>query len=283
MSTIDLGIPWARRLSRASTRHFRAPSGTTVSSHQASGFSWIEIRPVDLTQFRTSLIYLHGGGYVIGSPESCIGHLGALIRATGWRVLAPRYPLAPEAAISEIRAHVVDLVQELAACCDSGTLLIGGDSAGGALAVYAASALSVTRFGGLLLLSPWVEPAASDASIERGASLDVAGPDFLDFCHAQAWSGAPAGTDSLSLAPDASFDGVPVFIAVGSDEMLLDQVERLGGRLREACAEVTVLRYSGSPHTFWTFRDIDPNADALVNDIADWAVALGQLAEPSDS
>src|SRR5689334_3784789 len=107
------------------------------------------------------LFYLHGGGYVIGSPRSHRHLAAALARAAGTRALLLDYRLAPEhpfpAALDDAVAAYEWL---LAAGAAPDRVIIAGDSAGGGLTVATLLALRDRRLprpAGGVCISPWVD------------------------------------------------------------------------------------------------------------------------------
>jgi epsilon-lactone hydrolase len=107
------------------------------------------------------VLYLHGGGYVIGSPRSYRHLAAAIARAAGSRALLLDYRLAPEhpfpAALEDaIAAYRWLLGQGLA----PGRIVLAGDSAGGGLTIATLLALrqrGLPRPGGGVCISPWVD------------------------------------------------------------------------------------------------------------------------------
>jgi len=179
-----------------------------------------------------ALMYLHGGGYVIGSLDSH-RHLAAEAgRACGIAALALDYRLAPEhpfpAAVDDALAGYRFL---LARGVAPGRIAIAGDSAGGGLVVAAMLAI---RDAGLpqpacgWCISPWVDmeaigetmtsKAAADPTVQRAGLLDMA-KLYLNGADPRAPLAAPLYADLRGLAP--------LVIQVGACETLLDDALRL--------------------------------------------------------
>ncbi len=179
-----------------------------------------------------ALLYLHGGGYVIGSLDSH-RHLAAEAgRACGIAALALDYRLAPEhpfpAAVDDALAGYRFL---LARGIAPGRIAIAGDSAGGGLVVAAMLAI---RDGGLpqpgcgWCISPWVDmemtgetmtsKAAADPMVQRAGILEMA-KLYLNGADPRSPLAAPLYADLKGLAP--------LLIQVGASETLLDDALRL--------------------------------------------------------
>jgi acetyl esterase/lipase len=184
-----------------------------------------------------ALLYLHGGGYVIGSLDSH-RHLAAEAgRAAASWALSLDYRLAPEhpfpAAVEDAVAGYRFL---LGRGFKPGRIAIGGDSAGGGLVVAAMLAI---RDAGLVqpacswCISPWVDmeasgetmtsKAAADPTVQKAGILDMARL-YLDGADPRAPLASPIHADLHGLAP--------LLIQVGAAETLLDdavQLARLAG------------------------------------------------------
>ena len=179
------------------------------------------------------LLFLHGGGYELGSLRSD-GELAARLgRASGMRVLFPEYRLAPEhpfpAAIDDVLAawRWLRTGQHLSAR----SIAVAGDSAGGGLAV---ALLVATRDAGralpaaAVLMSPTVDLTSSGASMTERAEQDpISTPAMLRQFAADYLAGADPKT-SLASPLFASLAGLPpLLIQVGTADVLLSDSERL--------------------------------------------------------
>ena len=201
------------------------------------------------------LLFLHGGGYELGSLRSD-GELAARLgRASGMRVLFPEYRLAPEhpfpAAIDDVLAAWRWLrTQGL----DAASLAVAGDSAGGGLA---AALLVATRDAGqalpaaAVLMSPTVDLTSSGASMTERADQDpISTPAMLR----QFAAGYLAGADPTTLLASplfASLAGLPpLLIQVGTADLLLSDSERLAAAAAQAGVDVTLQVGEGLPHVY---------------------------------
>jgi epsilon-lactone hydrolase len=212
------------------------------------------------------ILYLHGGGYVIGSP-SLYRHLTwRLARAAHARLLAIDYRLAPEhpfpAALEDASAAYEWL---LAGGADPRKIVIIGDSAGGGLAF--ALLLRCRDNGRLSLpaavvaLSPWTDLASTGASLSINAEadpfLDVNGIAPIAECYL-------AGTDPRHpYASPLYGDPIglpPALIQVGSDEVLRDDAIRMADRLRAAGCEAMLEIWPRMPHVWHLFASMMPEA-----------------------
>ena len=209
----------------------RLPADVTVEPVTANGVKseWTSTPDADRGK---AVLFLHGGGYVIGSLDSH-RHLAAESgRAARARTLAIDYRLAPEhpfpAAVDDSLAGYRFL---LANGVSPGGITIAGDSAGGGLVVAAMLAI---RGAGLQqpacgwAISPWVDmeaigdsmhsKAATDPTVQKAGILEMA-KHYLNGADPRSPLAAPIYADLRGLAP--------LLIQVGAAETLLDDAIRL--------------------------------------------------------
>lgn len=246
-------VKWQRRLLK--------PIGPTQPRVRGSSFEAIDMRGVPGRKITAgspgnqALLYLHGGAYVTGSPGSHRGLMSHLARTGECTVFAPDYRLAPEhpypAALDDALSAYQYLL-EIGYAAEN--ILIGGDSAGGGLALMTALAIrdrGLPQLAGMLLLSPWTDLSQSGGSNRSNKAIDP----MLDPAWG-AWAG-PAFAGSLSLTDPAvsplfaELTGLPpMLIQVASDEILLDDSRALADKAREAGVDVDIEIFDGLWHVF---------------------------------
>jgi epsilon-lactone hydrolase len=218
------------------------------------------------------LLYLHGGGYVIGSPRSHRHLAAALARASGARALLLDYRLAPEhpfpAALDDAVAAYGWL---LAQGVDARHLVVAGDSAGGGLTVATLLAL---RDQGLPLpaagvcISPWVDLTCSGASYTSKAAVDPIVTSDGVAMMAKAYVGAGDPKAPLVSPLFADLRGLPpLLVHVGSDEVLLDDALGLAERARRAGIDVNVEEWPAMIHVWHWFQPMLEEAERAIADI----------------
>ena len=218
------------------------------------------------------VLYLHGGGYVIGSPRSH-RHLAAAIAAAGQAsALLLDYRLAPEhpypAAVDDATAAYRWLLEQGVA---PRHVVIGGDSAGGGLTVATLLALRDARLplpAGGVCISPWVDLTFSGASYRTRAAVDpiVKRPGIDEM--ARAYLGATAAQTPLASPLFADLRGLPpLLIHVGSDEVLLDDAVQLAERAKAAGVDATLEVWDRMIHVWHWFLPMLDEAQAAVDGI----------------
>ena len=222
------------------------------------------------------LLYFHGGGYVFGNPEGHRNLIWRLSEESGLKVLAVDYRLAPEhkfpAAVEDATACYRWLLEE---GIEPQDIVIGGDSAGGGLAVALMvnlKNLGVKLPAGALLISPWVDLSASGDSVASNAkadsmlspvALDKFAAHYLGDLDRKAPLASPLFADLVGLPP--------MFVIVGSTEVLLSDAERLVEKLHSASVEAVLEVFPKMPHVFPLFAGRIPEADAAITKLAEFA------------
>ena len=216
-----------------------------------------------------AVLYLHGGGYVIGSPRSH-RHLAAAIGAAARSsVLLPEYRLAPEcpfpAAVDDAVAAYRWLLERPVAPRE---IVIAGDSAGGGLTVATLLALrdaGVPLPAAAVCISPWTDLTCSGESYRTRAAVDpiVTREAVGPMATAYLAGGDPKGALASPLFADLG--GLPpLLIQVGDAEVLLDDATVLAEHARKAGVDVTLEVWDEMIHVWhWFFPMLDEGQRAI--------------------
>ena len=218
------------------------------------------------------VLYLHGGGYVIGSPRSHRHLAAAIARAARARALVLDYRLAPEhpfpAALEDaVAAYRWLLAQGIAPA----RLVVAGDSAGGGLTVATLVAL---RERGLPLpaagvsISPWVDLTCSARSYATNAGVDPIVRPAMVAEMACAYLGGADPRTPLASPLFADLSGLPpLLIHVGRDEVLLDDATGLAERAKAAGVAARLEIVPRMVHVWHWFLPMLDEAQTAVDEI----------------
>jgi epsilon-lactone hydrolase len=216
-----------------------------------------------------TLLYLHGGGYVVGSARTGAHLAVAVGRRAGVRALSLDYRLAPE---HPFPAAVEDGVAAYRALLDGGVrpdeVVLAGDSAGGGLTV---ATLVAARDAGLpmpaaaVVFSPFTDLALEGASLRTQADRDPLFTRERLAVYVDHYVSEQRRTDPLASPIRADLTGLPpLLVQVGQNEVILDDAVRLAGRAGADGVAVTLEVWPDVPHVFQLFAGaLDDADDAL--------------------
>ncbi|PKB73281.1 MAG: alpha/beta hydrolase [SAR202 cluster bacterium Io17-Chloro-G7] len=221
------------------------------------------------------ILYLHGGGYVIGSVRSYRGFLSRMSRAADARVLGLDYRLAPEfpfpAALDDSVAAYRWLLSQ---GVEPGNIVIGGDSAGGGLTV---STLVALRYLGEpmpaagVCISPWVDLEGTGESMISKAEVDtIVQKEMLGFM-TQLYMGDRDLRAPLAAPLYADLRGLPpLLIQVGTAETLLDDSTRLADRAKSSGVKVELSIWDDMIHVWPIFAPVLPEGQQAIERIGEF-------------
>ena len=221
------------------------------------------------------LLYLHGGGWVVGDLDSHDGLCRRLANLAHGRVLAVDYRLAPEhpfpAAVEDCAAALVWMADHAAELgIDANRLAVGGDSAGGNLAAVLAlmgrdGAVPATTFQ--MLLYPVVDMAMNTASysqVTEGLPLTATSMRWFidhyvpDLLHRVDWRAAPLLAATLAGTPRA-------FVMTVGHDPLADEGRAYAARLEAEGVQVAALHLSDQFHGLFTMNRFIKAGDAVLH------------------
>ena len=253
---------WLKRLSRAASpaRRVDIQSGTVGG---VTG-DWLRPRQITDTKPSATILYLHGGGYCLGSPATHRALTSYLARSAELPIFAVDYRLAPE---HPFPAAIDDAVAAYRGLIEKSPVVIAGDSAGGGLALATALALRQRQIqapAALVLFSPWVDLTLSTIAAEVPKGEVMLSTAWLDAC-ARAYLGATEAASPLASPIYADLHGLPpTLIQAGTDELLHGQAVRLHNSLLEAGVNVRCEIVPGRWHVFQLHAGMLPSADAAI-------------------
>lgn len=230
------------------------------------------------------LLYMHGGGFVVGCSEDTDYITRRICLENNLVVVSINYPLAPESVFPEALNRCLDVERELRCNVDSfridfERLLLCGDSAGANLAAGVALRLgeSGTPAAGLIMLAPWL-----DMNVELYDSFNRLAPDgivydaaFVGYArgayvlHAD-WNNplaSPIYCDYSSLPP--------ALLLAGTADPVFDQSRAFVTRAQETGSRsVELATFDGMPHCFYSFPGLFVETDECFERIEEFIQSL---------
>lgn len=260
---------------------FPATEAACVTAVKANGVpgEWVTVAESDP---KRRILYVHGGGYVLGSPVTHRRLCEGLARASEAAVLNLDYRLAPE---HPFPAAVDDALDGLRFVYEHGpdrpgqadSVFVAGDSAGGGLtlaALLAARDRGVPLPNGGIGISAWTDLAISGDTIQTRADADPLITDtamvrnmaaaYLDGADAETPLASPLYADYAGLPP--------LLLQVGDAEILLSDTTRAAERARQAGVEVTEEVWDEMFHVWHAFAPMLPEGQQAIDRIGEWIV-----------
>ncbi len=287
--------PWLERVSepqaarrsfeRSARWFFRQPGFAALLPDDLDGVPaiWTQVRP----RRDGVILYLHGGAYLMGSPETHLAMVSRLAQLTGLRACLPRYRLAPE--------HPHPAALEDALCAWDALLargyppqriVLGGDSAGGGLtlALLARVLARGQRPAAVFALSPWTDMAMEGESMRENADRDPLLPvsrvrQVITYYLAGCDCRDPDASPLYARFPAAP----PVLLQAARTEILRDDTLRMAEALRREGGEVSLDLWDDAPHVWAIFQGWLPEADTALAHVAEFVTTRFPEPRPSGS
>ena len=268
---LALPVPWTlhRRAFELGTPSAARLPGVAVERTRVGAVPCRIVRPE--AGAAGTILWLHGGGFVMGSSGGVYLAFGAaLAGATGRRVVLPDYRLAPEDPFPAAPDDTLAVARALAA---EGPFALGGDSAGGTLAMVTLAGMLADEAAPerVVLASPAadLDPARPVPRGHREMMLPVAMLRRV----ARDYAGAADPRDPRLSPIHGDYAGAPpVLIQCARGEILEGDADALAARLRAVGASVTLEKEAGVPHVWQLFAGLAA-ADRAMASIAAFLAA----------
>ncbi|WP_457647007.1 alpha/beta hydrolase [Profundibacter sp.] len=223
------------------------------------------------------IYYVHGGGYIVGSPDTHKNMLAALSRLCGVQACLIDYRLAPEhafpAAVDDVLAGYLALLERGYA---AENIIIGGDSAGGGAVLALLSELCKQGIAprAVFTLSPWTDLTLSGETLRCNAKTEVMLPTerIGELCDMYLQGGDPADPRASPLFAEFP-DCPPVLFQASDSEILLDDTRRMVAALEAQGTDVECYIWSDLPHVWQIFHGWLPDADLALLQVAQFIKA----------
>lgn len=272
--------PWLRRVKDPlrARRNFAFSAATVFRDPRGALYLPDKVNEVpvlwaQVAARRTGVIlYLHGGAYLMGGPDTHRALGARLSCLTGMRVCLPGYRLAPEHPYPASLEDAIAVWDGLIARgYPADQIILGGDSAGGglALALLARLLQDGQRPRAVFALSPWTDLTFGGASLKENAKRDPLLPiqrfkEARDHYMNGQDAADPGASPLFARFPEPP----PVLLQASRTEVLRDDTIRMAKALREAGADVEVDLWDETPHVWQIFQGWVPEADLALDRIA---------------
>lgn len=271
--TASLSIPDQRRIYDGMCRAFFRGYPPGVTAQEATiGTVPCRVYP---GEGPASVVYLHGGGFVVGGLHSHDDICAEIRAVTGLPVISVDYRLCPEHAHPAAFDDACAVVRAVA-----GPLVLVGDSAGGNLAAAAAHALRDPRIRGQVLIYPGLGGNPDAGSYLTHARAPMLTRDDVLFYKDIRHGGPPPMEDpTVNPLRDTDFSGLPPTLAIAAEcDPLADDAPAYAACIRAAGGRAHAVTEPGLVHGYLRARASVPRAAASFDRIitALSAFAAGQ-------
>ena len=240
----------------------KPPVGISIEWIKTSSGQRLRVYSPAGTKTRAAMLYIHGGGMMIGAPQMDDGLLSNLASELDIVIVSPEYRLAPEQPYpaplddcQEAWQWMLDDFSRLG--IDTKKIAIGGESAGGGLA--AGLVLRIHDEGGQRPVAQWLFCPMLDDRTALDRSLDAVDHfvwnNKLNLAGWSSYLGREFGTEQVSAyaapARRVDFNGLPkAWIGVGDVELFYEEDKKYAQRLSAAGVQCELDVVAGGPHAF---------------------------------
>jgi len=253
-----------------------SPFGIKTKKNQYDDVPGVTFSPKKNVRLDTIFVFLHGGGYCIGSSNTThrIG-LANLSKMTSCTIHSIDYRLAPKhpypAALDDATKAWKSIVNDNPDC----QIILSGDSAGGGLSLALMMRLRDEGYrlpDAAVLFSPWTDLTCSSQTYEMNASKDSMVHRTITNDCANHYVSDAFDKKNPSISPIfGDFTDLPrTLILVGDREVLLDDSRRVGENAAAAGVDVEVDIWPGMFHDWWLFGSFIPESKQCLRKVADW-------------
>lgn len=256
------------------------PAGVTVTDERRGG---VPTRRYQSGASEVTVVYFHGGGFIVGGLESHDDVCAEICSVTGLRVVSADYRLVPE-HVHPAAYH--DALAATSAVADAfGPVVQAGDSAGGALAASVAHALrgSGVDVRGVVLIYPGLGGDTSRGSYVTHAQAPMLTTEDVLYYHRMRHGGSPPARDpTASALHDTDFAGLPPVAAFSAEcDPLADDGRDYRDRIRAAGGVAEWYLDRGLVHGWLRARHSVPRARAAFDRITATIAALARGERPT--
>ncbi|MBN1199193.1 MAG: alpha/beta hydrolase [Bacteroidales bacterium] len=266
------GIEALRRKTEKTARMFgKLPKGMIIHPNPLEKIyaEWISLPE---SPDGKAILYFHGGGYVIGSPQSHRIHVSKIVSGTGIRAFLFDYRLAPEHPFPAALDDALKVYDHLLSIgLKPSDIVFMGDSAGGGLCLATLGTLKDAGKplpSGAVALSPWTDLTCSAQSLKTNLKKDPMTWEGSCLVFSEYYCG---GHDPVNPKISPLFDDLdglpPLMIFAGEDEVMRDDAIRYAEKATQSGTEVSLTVGAGMFHCYPVMSPLFPEAKKAMGEI----------------
>ena len=218
------------------------------------------------------ILFIHGGGYVMGSFDTYRGLVSRIAHQTAMHVLNFEYGLAPERPFPHGLNDTLNVYEGLLASHKNAKIYIVGDSAGAGLGLALLQYLKEERIKmpqKCVWIAPWADLEMKNPSIEANKQIDYVLAKSRMELAAKGYAGS-LPLNHLFISPiNADFEKFPpTLIQVGTNDILLDDSRILAEKMQKANVDITLKIWQNVPHVWHIIGDFLPESTKAIRQMA---------------
>ncbi len=263
----------ARTRFRRIGRFVRLSKNTQISRIGANGVA-CEYFTTENADPQNLIVFLHGGGYCVGSLDTYRGWLSQLAAVGSIPILAVAYQQAPEYPFPTAPSNALSAYEWALEQHTGKNIFLLGDSAGGGLCLSIMLQMreeNIKMPQAAILIAPWVDLTLQKDSLTRLAHRDlILRKKDLEML-ANLYAGKEPKTNPFISPLFASLEGLPpVYIQQGTDDLFFDEVNELHQKLLQTGVESRLEIWQGMPHVWHVMYDQVKEAREATQKIIDF-------------
>ncbi len=234
--------------------------------------------------FSSVTLYLHGGGYFMGSPKTHRSYLSYFSHITNSRIYVVDYRLAPEHPFPAALQDALSAYDWLMKAYSPQEIVIAGESAGGGLTLATLGALKSANIplpNAAVCISPWTDLALTGETLKQNKRKDALVPAELLPLVTKLYLKNSSPHNPLASPLYASLKGFPpLYILASNSEVFLSDAIRLAQKAEKQGVQVTLDVWEGMTHAWPFFARFLPESRVALKKIADF---MNKHIEPVSS
>lgn len=258
-------------------------AGVVATAERVGGVPCVRVSAVEPREAAPVVIWVHGGGWVLGTAEGALDIATQLVLGAGCEVVCVDYRLAPEAPFPAALDDVTAVARSLVGG-PTDRIVIAGDSAGANLATVTAA--TVPGLAGQVLLYPVTDARCETDSYRRN------GHGYLLTAAAMRWfvghylgGGDPDDprVSPITFTIEELAASPPALVVTAGFDPLVDEGDAYAARLMAAGVEVDAVRLDGQIHGFVGLWRVIPDGSEVLETMTRWigaATGDGRASNP---
>ena len=243
-------------------------NGVSIEADEIGGVGVFRVTPDKVASAHANQLFLHvhGGGYVLGGGNASVSEAAQAAGIIGIRALSIDYRMPPDAPFPAAVDDVITVYRHLLEERSAGSIVIGGTSAGGGLALAAVHkfiALGLDLPGAIYAGTPWADLTKTGDTLFTNQGLDrvLVSYDGLLDAAAELYADGHDLKDPLISPLYGDFEGFPpTYIVTGTRDMFLSDSARTHRKLRRAGVVADLHVYEGFSHAEYLMVPTSPEA-----------------------